>query len=67
LGKCQRKEVAEDAAKEGKGVLAWFSAATAAPKYHEIKQKERPNTHLWLTLEILKTSGLREPILAGQK
>ena len=67
MGKCLRKEVAEDAAKEGKGVLAWFSAASAAPKYHVIKLKERPNIHPWLTLGFLKSSGLREPVLAGQK
>jgi len=67
LGKCLKKEVAEDAAKEGKGVPAWFSVASAAPKYHEIKQKEQPNTHPWLTLGFLKSLGLREPVLAGQK
>ena len=67
MGKCLKKEVAEDAAKEGKGVPVWFSVASAAPKYHVIKQKERPNTHPWLIQGFLKSSGLREPVLAGQR
>jgi len=40
LGKCQKREVAEDAVKEGKGGLEWSSAVTAAPKYLEIRQRE---------------------------
>jgi hypothetical protein len=40
LGKCQKREVAEDAVKEGKGGLEWSSAVTAAPKYLVIKQRE---------------------------
>jgi hypothetical protein len=48
LGKCQKREVAEDAVKEGKGGLEWSSAVTAAPKYLEIKQRELPNIIVWL-------------------
>lgn len=47
LGKCQKREVAEDAVKEGKGGLEWSSAVTAAPKYLEIKQRELPNIIVW--------------------
>jgi len=46
---CLRREVAEDAAKEGKGGPAWSNAATAAPKYHETKQRRLPGTPAWWT------------------
>ena len=49
LGKCRRREVAVDAAREGKGDPAWFNVATVAPKYHEIKRKELQSSTAWST------------------
>jgi hypothetical protein len=52
--RCRKKEVAEDAAKEGKGGPAWFNVATAAPKYLETKQKRSQDTQVLSTHGCLK-------------
>lgn len=63
LGKCQRREVAVDAVREGKGVQVRYNVATVALRSRRIRRRGRLGTLVWLILGFLRSYVIRVPVL----